>query len=283
MSIELEIDGVVHTITEEYLYWDTLNSYVVWAPDSFWWEHGNQANVSLLHCANFLGQNFSNAPLEFDFWLDFEPPVISFLSPPMGMDIMLRNQSPTISISLLEDLSGLDESSVALWIAGDSIGRPPATLDYEGDGLWALNFIPEAAGVQFDPGDTITVEVRACDTPDYCEPNCITVIDSFIIEPQIACLVFPNPFTPDGDPINRFAVFNYPHMYTTPGELVIFDVRNREIFKGTIGPVNDATELILRNWDGKDTEGKLVPEGLYIYVIKQDKEIICNGTVIVAR
>ncbi len=283
MSMELEIDSVIHIITEEELYWDADSSYLIWAPDSGWWEHGNQANITLVHAMDVLGQEYANYPVEIDFWLDFEEPAMEFLSPQMGLDRWIRNRATEVAARIIDRESGFDQNSLAMWIAEDSIGRPPASLSDDGDGVWTLVYNPEISGELFSSGDTIVVEVRSCDTPDYCDPNCGVLIDSFIVEPEISCLVFPNPFTPNGDPVNPYAVFNFPHMFTTPGELVIFDVRNREVFRKVIEPIDAIEELFERSWDGRDNSGGEAPEGLYLYIIKQDNKIICNGTVILAR
>jgi len=282
-TMQLEIDTVIHTIYEDELYWDTDSNWLVWSPPVGWWQHGNRANVILDRAEDVLGQNYANYPLAFDFWLDFEEPLADFLNPPMGANQWVRDRATNIVIRIDEDLSGLDVNSVGFWIDDDPIGLPPATLIEIEPGRWDLTYNPEIAGNLYTPGDTIVVTFRACDSPDYCDPNCGTYADSFIVEPEVACLVFPNPFTPNGDDINRFAVFNFPHMFTTPGELVIFNVRNREVFRDEIGPVIDATELFQRKWDGVDSDGNLLPEGLYLYVIKQEGQIICNGTVILAR
>ncbi len=283
MSIELEIDGVVRTIDEEELYWVADSNWLVWAPSVGWWEHGNQANVTLRRAEDVLGQNYANYPLSFDFWLDFEAPEMEFLSPQMGVNRWVRNLAAEIAVRITDTESGLDESSVAFWIAGDSIGIPPLALSEAGDGIWTLVYNPERAGELYNAGDTIVVEVRSCDNPDYCDPNCGVLIDSFVVEPEVTCLVFPNPFTPDGDDVNPMAVFNFPHMYTTMGELIIYDVRNREVFRREIAPISAIEDLVQRSWDGRDNTGRMAPEGLYIYVIKQENKIVCNGTVILAR
>lgn len=283
MTFELEIDSVVHTIREEWLRWDASQNYLYWEPDTGWWRSGNQANVCLIRAENIVRQNLSNAPLCFDFWLDFDPPNMSFLSPPMGVNTMLTDLSPTVMVRISEPLSGLNTNSIDFVIDGMSIRMPPLMLDSLGNGNWALTFIPRSAGITLNPGDTIRVSVRSCDKPDYCNPNCATVVDSFIIEPFISCLIFPNPFTPDGDMVNDFTSFNYPHMFTQSAELFIFDVHNKLMFSKTIGPVRDFSEYRVRSWDGNDSQGKPVAEGLYLYVIKQEGKVVCNGTVILAR
>ncbi|MBN2542399.1 hypothetical protein JXI42_05990, partial [bacterium] len=55
---------------------------------------------------------------------------------------------------------------------------------------------------------------------------------------------------------------------------LVREVRNGDVefsSKGTI------------TWDGKDSEGNAVNNGVYIYIIEADGRIVCNGTVYVAR
>jgi len=98
-----------------------------------------------------------------------------------------------------------------------------------------------------------------------------------------SCLVFPNPFSPGGGDVNEYAVFDYPYMYSEPAELHIFDVRNREVFHKTIGPITNVSQYLRRNWYGKSNSGELLPEGIYLYVIERQGQVVCNGTVVIAR
>jgi hypothetical protein len=36
-------------------------------------------------------------------------------------------------------------------------------------------------------------------------------------------------------------------------------------------------------WNGNDDDGNLLPQGLYLYIIKLDDEIVCNGTITLIR
>ena len=282
-TFELEIDSVTHTISEDWLWWDPDSNNLHWTPDAGWWQSGNEANVCLTRAESRIGQNIANAPFCFDFWLDFDPPVITYLTPQMGLSQMIRDVTPRITATIAEPLSGLETDSVHLWLNGQEYGFPPAILNSEGGGDWSLIFDPIAAGIQFNTGDTIEIMLKACDTPDYCDANCYTAIDSFIIEPLISCRVVPNPFTPNGDEINDITAFDFPHMFTEPGHLLIYDIRNRLVFDRKIEPVTDASDLLSRSWAGRDNNGQLLAEGLYLYVIKQDGNVICNGTVVLAR
>ena len=283
MTFELEIDSVVHTIEEEWLWWDPVDSNLHWTPDAGWWQSGNEANICLIRAESRIAQNIANAPFCFDFWLDFDPPIITYLTPQMGLSQMIRDVTPRITATIEEPLSGLNTDSVRLWVNDQEYAFPPAILESEGGGDWNVVFDPTAAGIEFNTSDTIEVRLKACDTPDYCDPNCWTAIDSFIIEPLISCLVVPNPFTPNSDNINDITTFDFPHMYTESGELTIYDIRNRPVFERLIEPISDASDVLYRSWEGMDNDGNLLPEGLYIYVIKQNGNIICNGTVVLAR
>jgi|GEM_PF-2634465 len=282
-SFELEIDAVVYDIGHEYLSWSEAEGILRWSPDSGWWESGRHTDVRLLRAENRVGQNIANAPVLISFWLDFDPPEIEFTSPRLGLLHMVSQSETRITASIYEPLSGLDIDSVRIWIDGEEFSFPPAQLADEGDGYWSVTLDPILAGIEFNAGDTVEVALKACDTPDYCDPNCWTRIDSFVIEPAIACIASPNPFTPDGDGVNDIVVFDYPRMFTLGGELSVFDIRNRPVFSKSLSPISDEGEVSGRSWDGRDNTGKPMPEGLYLYVIMQEGKVICNGTVVLAR
>lgn len=90
--------------------------------------------------------------------------------------------------------------------------------------------------------------------------------------------VYPRIFTPNGDGYNDKVGFHFdnPELLPVTGE--VFDVtgaRVADLREGT-----DPASLLL--WDGKDSDGRVVPGGIYIYQITfQGKQT--NGTVVVAR
>ena len=43
----------------------------------------------------------------------------------------------------------------------------------------------------------------------------------------------------------------------------------------------DAKEVA--KWYGKNDDGQFLPEGLYLYVIEVENEVVCDGTVVIAR
>jgi len=106
----------------------------------------------------------------------------------------------------------------------------------------------------------------------------------FFVEQIAGCRVFPNPFTPNGDGINDIAVFTYEKMYTKDCEIHIYDIHGVEVWSKSIAALTDPFDYSIRSWDGRDKNRKPLPQGVYMWVIKQqDGEVICTGTVVIAR
>ena len=96
------------------------------------------------------------------------------------------------------------------------------------------------------------------------------------------CFIHPKPFTPDGDGINEFGKFEYPGMSENEGIVYIYTLENefvREIKNGDIKQSVDGTIF----WDGKDSGGRLMENGPYLYIIRVHGETVCRGTVYIAR
>jgi hypothetical protein len=90
--------------------------------------------------------------------------------------------------------------------------------------------------------------------------------------------VFPRIFTPNGDGFNDKAVFHFDNPELLPVEGKVFDVSGSEV-----ASLNGGTDpTLLLTWDGKDSGGRVVPGGVYLYRIDfQGKSI--TGSVVVAR
>ena len=117
--------------------------------------------------------------------------------------------------------------------------------------------------------------VNAMDTMDCSS------LDSVFIFPQYECLRMPNPFTPNMDQINDYVYFTFPNMSNKEGWIYIFDLDYHEIARIKV-PKGIAAED-LAHWNGLDDNGNPVTQGLYIYVIEVMDEIVCEGTVTIAR
>ncbi|MBN1754947.1 gliding motility-associated C-terminal domain-containing protein, partial [bacterium] len=200
---------------------------------------------------------------------------VPFLLEPAGF--MIRNPQPEIVIALSDSLSGLDLLSVVLKVNGLELR--------DGDFVWNaaggyLNYLPPEP---FPPGDTLYFTLWACDQPDYCSPNCDSMNWYITIEPYINCLVHPNPFSPNNDGYNEIVIFDYPGMFFKEGKVSIFDIRNIMVWQKPVGPIDSFSDFLKRSWNGKDNSGKLLPEGIYIYIIEVDDKVVCNGTLILTR
>ncbi|MBN1755609.1 gliding motility-associated C-terminal domain-containing protein [bacterium] len=89
-----------------------------------------------------------------------------------------------------------------------------------------------------------------------------------------SCDAHPNPFSPNADMINDEVKFSYPGIAGQEGIIMIYNMNNilvREL------------ENSLSEWNGLDDKGKLMPKGVYIYVIKKDSKVVCNGTIYLVR
>ena len=98
---------------------------------------------------------------------------------------------------------------------------------------------------------------------------------------QTGCSRMPNPFTPNNDGINDYCYFSFPQIIYKSAEIYIYDIHNLMVRKIKVPAGGYAFNYSV--WDGTDTEGKPVPQGIYFYIIVVDGEVICNGTVTVAR
>lgn len=288
-TIRLWVDGVEYTTDDPELTYYSTDSLLYFEPDPNF-VNGQVVLVELTEADDMLGNELVS-PLSWSFRMDLEPPSVNFLEPSV---YMTRNREQPISFTLMEDGSGIDESSFELVIREHGNMH---VYDYT-DVDWSVavtgpsgeirtvdvTYYPAVHGVEFTSGDSVFVSVYLYDSPDTCAPNEFADSMQFIIEPDVECLVFPNPFTPNNDDINDLAVFNYPFMFSEKAELAIYTVRNVEVYRAEIDMVDrDIVEFGPRSWDGKDSQGKLLPDGLYIYLIIQDGEVVCNGTVVLAR
>ncbi|MCD6530905.1 gliding motility-associated C-terminal domain-containing protein, partial [bacterium] len=238
-----------------------------------------EVEVCLISAADNLGNGIP-APVCFVFWIDRTPPIVVNTVP--ADSTLTADRTQNIAVALYDSVAGVDTSSVVLSVNGGEVPHEDLVWSFEGDTVY-VRYIPENAGVEFAPGDTIEVSLSVTDTTDYCEDNIFDTSFVFFIEPEVGCRVHPNPFTPDGDGINEITVFDYPGMFSRAGKLEVFDIRGVKVYEGEIGPVAGFDDVASRRWDGTDTQGSPLAPGLYMYVIIVDGEVVCSGTVVLAR
>ena len=95
------------------------------------------------------------------------------------------------------------------------------------------------------------------------------------------CTRYPNPFTP-GEASNKEVVFEYPGLGEKPATIFIYNVQNILVREINI-PVSYSASKEKARWDGKDNYGKPMRQGLYLYVVESEGQIICSGSVVLAR
>ena len=101
------------------------------------------------------------------------------------------------------------------------------------------------------------------------------------IPEEYHCTRAPNPFTPNSDGINDYVQFEYPELFYRTADIFIYNIHNHEVKQ--INVPEGANAKTAARWLGDDNNGNPLPQGLYIYVIESGGEIVCEGTVVIAR
>ncbi|MCD6531930.1 gliding motility-associated C-terminal domain-containing protein, partial [bacterium] len=281
-SVELRINDSTYTTDDPRLVYDDSLEQLVFSPGEGYFGNGEIVTVTLVSASDNLGNPMWDV-LTWTFQVDLRAPEPQIVTPENGA--MIRSSTPRIEVEITENLAGIDEGSLVMYINGVPYHPGEAGVEWHSgsplEGM--LVFDAQGAEVVFAPGDTVWVRVEVCDAPDYCAPNCGTGTWWFTIEPEVGCYIHPNPFSPDGDGVNEFVVFDYPRMYSESAVLHIFNLRNVEVYTHEIGPIDRYEEFDIRSWRGVDNDGNPVKPGLYMYVITAGGEVLCNGTVVVGR
>ncbi len=90
--------------------------------------------------------------------------------------------------------------------------------------------------------------------------------------------VYPRIITPNGDGWNDKAIFQFDNPQLLPLSGKVYDIS--DAFVASLAPGPDADTTL--EWDGKDSGGKVVPGGIYMYQISVGGTPQ-SGTVVVAR
>lgn len=84
-------------------------------------------------------------------------------------------------------------------------------------------------------------------------------------------------FTPNGDGFNDKVRFEFDNPEFLPINGTIFDVSG-----GFVADITSGTDLDVLLWDGKSSDGQVVPGGIYLYRIEYQGKA-ATGTIVVSR
>jgi len=196
-SIRLVINSDTFSVADDELTF--IRDTLVFTPPVGYWSDNDTVHIALIRADDMLGNPLERAPVEWVFILDLSGPVADDFSPTGD----IHSWQPTLSLTLTDNILGVDSSSIYIEIDGVYKASGTVRLDimspvFEWDGE-TLAFHPElvdesSLGIEYDPITepeltsgiyfpefaTITVRVFATDNePDYCEPNPIQLPNSF--------------------------------------------------------------------------------------------------------
>jgi len=222
------------------------------------------------------------------FVVDNQPPRILDLYPPPDTIVALPHFSFGVDAADYESGIWLDyDQSLGMWSAAEC-GFIPATYI-----TWSVNnqgfsdtvYGAYSAEADFPPDAAVDVCVHIVDRIlNYgcsCCPNYADTCWTFYVMRYEMCSRQPNPFTPNGDGVNDYCQFMFPGLGVRDATIKIYDVRNVLVRTLEVARGRKAKED--SRWDGRDNAGNPVPQGVYLYVIESEGEILCDGTVTVAR
>jgi hypothetical protein len=193
------------------------------------------------------------------------------------------NQTPTITASFHNEdapLFDTDAFTVRILINGKEIAPP--TLFNEAMDINAGREVSERYTFSEAGKFTITAELffqdeaTECDTTNNRKEIEITI--------EIGDLeVSPNPFTPNGDGTNDAINFDANTLdVELPLELTIFDMKGRIVYEALGTP--QQKNFVWRGQKGRnDVYGKELLPCVYLYVLKDAKNKLEKGYVILAR
>jgi len=187
---------------------------------------------------------------------------------PLAVQSSLSNVIISISKSgNIYDIKPLNSSAMAE-IKGFIFSSPvKITFEAAGDCVYWYNGV-EYVALGGKKGNSITVETTKLGK-FYTGTIAATKL-------KLASSFPTKIFTPNNDGINDEINLTFTGVTEDLTDAEIFDITGKKIADMT---QNDYTWF---SWDGKNSDGKTVLPGIYIYQVKSGKNV-CNGTVVVAR
>ncbi len=270
-----------------YTYVRDDSGVVTVAPPTGSWSDNDTITVRIIELYNVFGQPLPGF-VSLTFYTDFTPPVADMSYP--VPDTAVNEHSPTVVLNVTDNVCGVLADSFIVWVhnsrINDSLIYPSSSelsWDPSNDNLY-ISF--EDLGIILAEGETISVDLHTCDCVDseFCGPNCAPYSWTLWYPYEVGCSRMPNPFTPNDDTYNEYTQFTFPNMASKDGTIYIYDI-NSILVKQIDVPAGQgvAETRRLARWDGTDSNGNRVHQGVYMYVIVVDGEVVCEGTVTVAR
>ncbi len=285
-TIVLEVNGQTISWPDDRLAYDPDAEILTYDPEPDF-QDGVTYVVNLRRAEDYLGNVSTNLIVDWTFTIDRTPPVYSVVEPvlPEAPDFyMTRDKEQPLIIEIHDAVSGLNENSVLLTLNGVQYDNTQFDWEYDVDTqIGRLEFDPRAHGIAFLEGDTVNFSIQAQDTIDFCDDNDSQESYWFLIEPDVQCAQYPNPFSPNLDGYNDISVFDWPYMFTEGAKIQIFDKRKQLVFEKEIDAVDQLADYDVRSWDGRDKNGEKMNQGVYIYIITKDGEVVCEGTFVLIR
>ncbi len=223
-TIVLRVNGEDHEYPEPGMVFanDTLH----FLPDTGEFESGDSVFYELV-AANDMGGCTLSTPVSGWFVVDLDPPAFSDEFPPDGE--IVGGIPEQICIRVWDELSGLDTSTLALLVDGDTFTVDSAVVSFTD----SLLCIDPVGLFSWGVGDTINVCAQAADLvqSEYCGPNADEYCWSFTID--FLHLWFPKDTLHPGDDVL------FPLLAENPGR---FTIRSYELwveFNPSVVSVND--------------------------------------------
>lgn len=269
-SIIFCVNGIDHTVGDGALTF-AIDTMKFVPPSSEFFTDGMWVACSLKQALDMTGD--AATPVYWKFFVDLTPPVPGTLDPPQGSVVLDLDHD--VTVRLWDVHRAVDPASIEMILndADTFIWGAPG-ISYDGDGEM-FRFRPEDEGIVWPNNDSICITLSAADiVPDYGDHNVMDPIHWCFFPSVTSCNYYPNPFTANGDGVNDIVMFTYPYMAVGRGIIRIFDLRNELVWESGEGYVS---------WDGRSNAGEIAAPGLYLFIIDNEGEVVCSGTVLLMR
>ncbi len=281
-TVRMTVNSTIYSLDDDELSFS--DEILAFAPPSPW-THGQLISYNLFRADDTRGCALTE-PITSFFYYDNQPPQVYDIDPQPGFEF-----TGTMNIGLwVEDVpAGINYEDIVITIDDVTHTIGDGFMSYAGDhkaGVASISGLPDDFGIA--RGDTFELCIEVEDLVrsnegicELCGPNDTVYCYDYMFYPETNCERVPNPFTPNYDNINDYVQFYFPEMYRLDGVISIYNIRNRPVAQ--IHVDHGAGALQMSRWDGTNFDGILLPEGLYIYVIKTENEVVCEGTITLAR